>query len=449
MVELSSVLNHWLSGPVNFSTVVVDEHLTITTDVRRSRQTSGWQTFPANIPKFGNYRYVVLMALINGMFAVFQLKRIQPSYLIQYKSTHSANISLHAPTASYDEEKTVVFVQDVTKWLRVDPATVFNKCPVSTCRGFFNSSHIGNYDAVIIHGAGQPVPPEVLSTSSRDPDQRFILMGWESAGYKHNKVVPKRSQHDASGKAGKPDVYDGFFNWTMSFISSSDVYAPYGWFHEIGKPIDRHPYKYDPQWIPYDEEAFMSSLENRSEEFHALASRPHDLAWMASNCKSLSHREAFVNELKKELDVGTFGLCGEQKARCNGACATNIRKNYKFYFAAENSLCNDYVTEKFFLNMENHVVVAFGQADYSRIAPPHSFINARDFESPHRLANYLANMTEAEYLSYFWWKDHYMVVNGGIQWSFCELCAMLHEDRPPQTYSHLQAWWQRQQQCTP
>jgi alpha-1,3-fucosyltransferase len=62
--------------------------------------------------------------------------------------------------------------------------------------------------------------------------------------------------------------------------------------------------------------------------------------------------------------------------------------NYKFYLAAENSLCPDYVTEKFYRGFLNDVVqVVYGGADYSHYAPPHSYINIADFKSPKALAD--------------------------------------------------------------
>ena len=74
----------------------------------------------------------------------------------------------------------------------------------------------------------------------------------------------------------------------------------------------------------------------------------------------------------------------------NSKCHEYIEKNYMFYLSFENSICEDYVTEKFwkFLN-GNLVPVVLGGANYDKIAPPHSFINAMDFSSPNDLAEYL------------------------------------------------------------
>ena len=69
---------------------------------------------------------------------------------------------------------------------------------------------------------------------------------------------------------------------------------------------------------------------------------------------------------------------------------------FYFYLAFENSICNDYVTEKFFRglqvtigNLDNIgpkqncqapvVPIVLGGANYSALAPNHSFIHVDDF----------------------------------------------------------------------
>ena len=47
-----------------------------------------------------------------------------------------------------------------------------------------------------------------------------------------------------------------------------------------------------------------------------------------------------------------------------------------------------------------------GGADYTKKAPPRSYINVLDYETPRHLADYLIHLAnnETEYQSYFWWK---------------------------------------------
>jgi len=73
--------------------------------------------------------------------------------------------------------------------------------------------------------------------------------------------------------------------------------------------------------------------------------------------------------------------------------------DYFFYLAFENSLCDDYVTEKLFDALERTVIpVVFGGADYSRILPPHSYVDANRFMSVEGLAQYMKLVVAARSL---------------------------------------------------
>jgi hypothetical protein len=67
-----------------------------------------------------------------------------------------------------------------------------------------------------------------------------------------------------------------------------------------------------------------------------------------------------------------------------------VARQYKFYLAFENSLCRDYVTEKFFRFLHRDVIaIALGAADYSEFVPRGTYIDVRDFRSPMDLASYI------------------------------------------------------------
>ena len=75
-------------------------------------------------------------------------------------------------------------------------------------------------------------------------------------------------------------------------------------------------------------------------------------------------------------------------------CYAKIEKEYKFYLSFENSLCTDYVTEKFFNVLKyNMVPVTYNGAEMEKFAPRHSYINALDFPSVQELAKYLEKVT--------------------------------------------------------
>ncbi len=67
------------------------------------------------------------------------------------------------------------------------------------------------------------------------------------------------------------------------------------------------------------------------------------------------------------------------------------------------------------------IPVVLGGGNYSRDAPPQSVINARDFNSPKALAEFLIRLAEDEqrYYSYFNWKSQFEEI-GGTTMFFCK-----------------------------
>lgn len=61
-----------------------------------------------------------------------------------------------------------------------------------------------------------------------------------------------------------------------------------------------------------------------------------------------------------------------------------LEKSYKFYLSFENSLCRDYVTEKFYQPLlYNMIPIVYGSANYSALYPElnSSYIDTRHFAS--------------------------------------------------------------------
>jgi hypothetical protein len=121
-----------------------------------------------------------------------------------------------------------------------------------------------------------------------------------------------------------------------------------------------------------------------------------------------------------------------------------LLQNYKFYLAAENSLCPDYVTEKFYRALMNNAVpIVFGGADYAQYAPPNSYVNIADFKSPKQLAEYLLLLAnnDALYSKYFDWKKDYEVIPQPTD-GWCDLCEKLNDPmQERKSYENLAKWW--------
>ncbi len=144
--------------------------------------------------------------------------------------------------------------------------------------------------------------------------------------------------------------------------------------------------------------------------------------WIVSHCKTHGQREKYVGKLRKKyIDVDIYGSCGNGKFFCprhgtyhsEPQCNKMIESTYKYYLSFENSICKDYVTEKFFKILDLYVIpIVYGGADYTQHAPKgsHSYTDARKFK-PKELAAYLKilDADDALYNEYFWWKDYYRV----------------------------------------
>lgn len=266
------------------------------------------------------------------------------------------------------------------------------------------------------------MPPE------RPEGQMWVLFSKESPVY-------------SAGLTG----FRNTFNWTMSYRRDSDIWAPYGQKFEIDDPLLPPTPIQMPGDIPLDK-----WIQNKTKL----------VAWVSSNCKTRSKRELFKNALR-EVDpdiIDVFGGCGKHIcSRREESCDHNkfwndLARTYKFYFAAENSLCVDYITEKFWRTLEVGMVpVVYGGADYGAVAPPNSYIDVRDFKSHNELVEYLKKVGNdpEEYAKYFEWKRIYRVENTDCWKGWCELCrrTVQYEASPlsvplvPKVHSDLHTWW--------
>lgn len=169
-------------------------------------------------------------------------------------------------------------------------------------------------------------------------------------------------------------------------------------------------------------------------------------AALISNCGANSNRDALIGEMKKVLrEVDVYGKCGISCPVQD--CRQYLGTKYKFLFAFENSLCQDYITEKFFDSIRVGVVpVTYGLGDYTQIAPPHSYINALDFPNIQTLSNYLKYLDKNDeaYLKYFHWKMDYELAHRPQDMSIeiCIVCMKLWEPTMyTQRIKNIAAWW--------
>ena len=107
---------------------------------------------------------------------------------------------------------------------------------------------------------------------------------------------------------------------------------------------------------------------------------------MLNNCGSRGGRDAVLGELGKLMTVDMFGGCSGSSGPAP-IWADQFVKGYKildetypFHLSFENSLCKDYVTERFWTALRTNMIpVVLNWANMSRMAPKHSYIDVKDF----------------------------------------------------------------------
>ena len=263
-------------------------------------------------------------------------------------------------------------------------------------------------DALIFHNAYGTALLGLPSEADRNSSQVWVYLTLEPPPY-----------------TGKFYYAKNIINLTMTYLRSSDVLLMYG-------DIERGTY-----------------LGGFNQSRNYLHGKNRSVVAIISNCREES-RLKYVKALSKFIDVDIYGKCGDKKL-CH-SCWDQMQ-HYKFYLAFENSVCVDYVTEKFYDNGLSHgmVPVVLGGANYSNplVAPPGSYINARNFTSVESLANFLKEVGSDSrlYNQYFRWLSNYRVRLRSFEERICRLCTILHQSRNAKMYTDVSAWYKSAGRC--
>lgn len=219
----------------------------------------------------------------------------------------------------------------------------------------------------------------------------------------------------------KDPIWTNSMNWSLGYRLDSDIFRPY-------RTLTTR------QMIP--EKDYGKIFQRKTKV----------AAWIVSDCKTQSKREVYVKQLRQfGVPIDVYGRCSsEHKWVDFDILEGAINKDYKFYLSFENSLCKDYVSEKFFkyYNMDV-VLVVRGGLNYTQVFDGSSFINTKDFPTAKELADFIlkVNFSERLYTNYLRNKDKYEVVyslEDMVQESFCTLCEKLnHADQYPKVYANI------------
>lgn len=163
-----------------------------------------------------------------------------------------------------------------------------------------------------------------------------------------------------------PTHYNGFFNLTWTYKLDSDALFRYIIVkNKRGEIIGP---KRNMNWMD------VNDMEPTSEEVKIkLQNKTKAGAWFVSHCDTPSQREHYVTKLniellKYKLKIDLYGHCAALKClHEDRRCPKMIESDYYFYLAFENSMYEDYVTEKLLIAIQNFAVpIVYGGANYSR-----------------------------------------------------------------------------------
>ncbi|CAG7827742.1 unnamed protein product [Allacma fusca] len=318
-------------------------------------------------------------------------------------------------------------------WHKIFYEIIYDKCPHSSCILTTEKSQLQSSDAVLyhildLHKEKYRVP------EYRNPNQIWIAMSFEPpyiltyAGVDFPRL-------------------NGVFNRTMSYRQDSDIVVRHGRFTRIEERTKLPTFLGN--WVGSHDDIEHRNYANGKRRL---------VAWFASSrgCKSQSNRETYVQQLQQYIPVDIYGSCGPFKCGIQKTirnpykvehddCYLLVSLAYKFILAFENSICEDYVTEKLYNNLKLNVVpVVLGGSNYSYYAPPNSVIDASQF-TPKQLADYLQLLDSDDelYNEYFKWKrDFYVEANDGIP-LICDLCDKLNQpqwETEEKVYTHFDTW---------
>ncbi|XP_003703821.2 alpha-(1,3)-fucosyltransferase C [Megachile rotundata] len=303
---------------------------------------------------------------------------------------------------------------------------IFRDCPVNDCYATYDRSYanLTDFDAVLFHNNDFDLADLPAKRSSK---QYYVFVNLESPT---NRPLVSNFLED-------------FFNLTMTYRLDSDV----AWYYGIVRDLNTK------QFVAPSRDVSWKAFYNRSEETDwkkwssdSIRGKRRPIVWFVSNCEAKSGRQEYVRELSRHIPVDVYGNCGNMYCPRSTDCFAEIAEpGYFFYLSLENSLCEDYVTEKLFNALRYNVVpIVYGGANYSQFAPPRSYINVFDFDTPKDLAEYLKKLMRNpfEYGRYFEWKKYY-VIEGGVHEAKCNLCKFLHEKQEPRMYNPLSDWYSK------
>lgn len=350
---------------------------------------------------------IVMFCILWILLTILKLIHFDSGQIQIMKSPKAFNVTEHR------KDTFTILFYIYPSWFGSDTRKIefYKNCKYKNCNVTFDHSMLSQSDVVIFYHVGMKEPPTKLS------HQKWIFVSLESP----------HSTNTAYNKAG----FKNKFDWTITYRQDSEGFAPYGLIIRRNK---------DP------EKNYKSIYENKTKE----------AVWVVSHCNTISKREKYINEMSKYIGIDTYGKCG-RSCDTNSAeeCKQILSKTYKYYLSFENTLCNDYMTEKIstiYMDDMNFIPVVRGAPNAKDYLPKNTFVLASDFKSPKDLAEYLKRLGQNKtlYTSILKEKDkYYYQSNSYFQGAMCEICGRLNNNFTTNSTKDLEQWLWRGQCIDP
>ena len=271
---------------------------------------------------------------------------------------------------------------------------VYKECECKNCIISHNRANLLIADAVIFYVGTRKErmginPP--LNTSNRNPNQVWIFTSYEPPEHYYNTDY-------------RLLAWQNTMNWSSLYRLDSDIPDPYGY--------------------------LIRSLDIDTRDYESIYNgKKKNALWIVSHCQVASERRQYVLEMiKNGFDVDIFGFCSSDGGKIDVGKLQQIIPLYKFFLAFENSLCIDYITEKYFDNYNlSWILVVRGGADYNKLLPMDTFVNTANFKNVSALVHHLTELgnDKIRYVNFLKNKNKYV----SIRWPgnrHCEICRRLN-----------------------
>lgn len=316
-----------------------------------------------------------------------------PKHIALY---HNTSINFKCLNSSAKSSKTILmwtkFFGLPFRQYKFESISLFESlnCPVTNCVLTQDRSKLSKSDLVLFHLRNKIdyFPKRAYSS------QRFVHVIYESPISCH-----------------LCDKFENQFNLSATYTLDSDFTSIY-----------------------YTDSGMRWEYNEMFKEYDVHATKSQFASALISNCPDRSGRLEYIKRVSQYVPVEIYGNCGSKKCLDQARCREYLARNFKFYFAFENSICRDYITEKFFETLEFDVVpIIMSYSSHKEYVPKSAFINIFDFKSPKHLAEYLIYLdkNKTAYNEYFEWKRYVKFDTKKILSGFlCEMCIQLHlEDK--------------------